>query len=293
MPEPGALCPNCQTPLAGRFCHGCGQEDRSSLFTLRQLVGQVVHQLIDVDGTLWRTLRRLVFHPGALTVDYLEGRRARYYAPLRLYLVVLLAFVAVDALVGEGSRFDPRPALNAGRTDESKKGRTSPEEWAEVRQKWLPNAMLALPPVFALFLMASHRRRYPHYSAHLFLALHVHAFACLLFTLRYLLQWPVVWLAGAAHAFEVNRWIWKGVQLGCTVYLAIAMGRVYRLRPASALARAVFLILVYGVFLLGLLAGVAITSGVLEARSKARARRAAVTAPAAAPAPPVPSLPSN
>ena len=48
-----------------------------------------------LEGALWRTLVALLWHPGRLTVEYFAGRRARYIAPLRLYLtfsLILFAF---------------------------------------------------------------------------------------------------------------------------------------------------------------------------------------------------------
>jgi uncharacterized protein DUF3667 len=41
---------------------------------------------------MWVTLRLLLFRPGALTAEYFLGRRARYLAPLRLYLTSTLLF---------------------------------------------------------------------------------------------------------------------------------------------------------------------------------------------------------
>jgi hypothetical protein len=44
------------------------------------------------DSRLWRTLAALMFKPGFLTQEFLSGRRARYLPPVRLYLVLSLAF---------------------------------------------------------------------------------------------------------------------------------------------------------------------------------------------------------
>jgi hypothetical protein len=51
-----------------------------------------------------RTMKPLLFHPGKLTRDYLDGRRFRYTPPLRLYIFssiacfFLAAFIANDAI---------------------------------------------------------------------------------------------------------------------------------------------------------------------------------------------------
>jgi hypothetical protein len=48
-------------------------------------------------GRLWQTLSKLVFAPGALTVEHRAGRRARYFRPLQLYLMMsVVVFAAVQ-----------------------------------------------------------------------------------------------------------------------------------------------------------------------------------------------------
>jgi hypothetical protein len=49
------------------------------------------------DGRLASTLSALVRRPGMLTHEFLEGRRARYISPLRVYLVASLAYFLVAA----------------------------------------------------------------------------------------------------------------------------------------------------------------------------------------------------
>ncbi|MBV8306736.1 MAG: DUF3667 domain-containing protein [Gammaproteobacteria bacterium] len=48
--------------------------------------------LTHADSRLWRTLGALLLRPGYLTRQFLEGRRARYLPPVRLYLVISLLF---------------------------------------------------------------------------------------------------------------------------------------------------------------------------------------------------------
>lgn len=77
-------CANCGAELHGRFCHACGQKDLPAHLTVGEFAHDAIHELAHVDGKLFMTLRRLLGKPGALTLDVLEGRRARYASPLRL-----------------------------------------------------------------------------------------------------------------------------------------------------------------------------------------------------------------
>jgi hypothetical protein len=99
-------CLNCNAPLAGQYCWQCGQRAANRLITLRELVGDLFDALLDIDSRLWQSLVPLVFRPGKLTVDYLAGRRARYIAPFRMYLVTSVIFFLVAAIGADNSNID-------------------------------------------------------------------------------------------------------------------------------------------------------------------------------------------
>ena len=90
-------CLNCGARLAGAFCASCGQRDIPPYPTVRELVIDAVSEFSGWDGRLASTLRELIHHPGALTHEFLEGRRVRYISPLRLYLVASLVYFLVAA----------------------------------------------------------------------------------------------------------------------------------------------------------------------------------------------------
>ena len=89
-------CLNCGTPLQGAFCAACGQRAVPPNPTVRELAGDAWHELSGYDGRIMSTIRGLL-RPGFLTREYLEGRRAHYLPPLRVYLIV-----SVDLLRGGG-----------------------------------------------------------------------------------------------------------------------------------------------------------------------------------------------
>jgi hypothetical protein len=93
-------CINCGTALKGRICHSCGQDSDTFHRPVWSLLWEVLDGLIGLDGRLWRTLPALMFRPGYLTRKYLEGVRARYVQPFRLYLFASVIFFV---LFGMGS----------------------------------------------------------------------------------------------------------------------------------------------------------------------------------------------
>src|SRR5688572_5000891 len=90
-----ALCANCGNAVAGGYCSHCGEEvlDPRKL-TLRYFLSHtVIHELLNVDGKIWRTLRLLLFRPGFLALEYVAGRRRPYVNPLRVLIVAIILYV--------------------------------------------------------------------------------------------------------------------------------------------------------------------------------------------------------
>ena len=98
-------CRNCGTQLLGQYCGHCGQRSRNRLISLWELISDAFGDLFEIDSRLWQTLHQLMLKPGRLTRDYLEGRRARYMPPFRMYLVTSLVFFVI-------AFFDPREELS-------------------------------------------------------------------------------------------------------------------------------------------------------------------------------------
>lgn len=136
-PAPGTKCPNCDTPLAGPFCHACGQSSDDHRRSLLHLCIEVVEDLFHLDGRLGRTLPDLFLHPGRLARDLLERRIARHVPPFRMFLVTLLVFMVVAeheanvaAKANEAEQAAHRAALAtpAGRASEAARLRVEAAE---------------------------------------------------------------------------------------------------------------------------------------------------------------------
>jgi hypothetical protein len=103
-PEPQETCLNCGNALGGQYCGQCGQRAQSRLISIWELTQEAFGDLFELDSRLWRTLFPLFARPGALTRDYLLGRRARFMPPFRTYLVLSIFFFLI-------AFFDPREEL--------------------------------------------------------------------------------------------------------------------------------------------------------------------------------------
>lgn len=241
-PPPPEQCRNCGEALAGRFCSRCGQEavpDR----TFRELVQAFVGELFEVDSRAVRTLR-LLLRPGALPVEWREGKRIRYLSPVRLYLVASVLFFSAVALgpnvvhiqttdaqsdlveetasPDRARSFEEKLALAAGNEDRLNDLFLQAFAWT----------MFVLVPVFALLLRRLFRGGNLLYAHHFVFALHYHAFGFLTMVAGLLAaQLPGLGRATVVAAVVAPH----GLNAG---YLLLAMRRFYGTGWAGTVARA-------------------------------------------------------
>ncbi len=90
--RPENNCLNCGSTVTGRFCHHCGQENVEVKESFGHLLMHFVEDLTHFDGKLWKTLQLLLFKPAKLTQYYMDGKRASYIHPIRMYLFISAVF---------------------------------------------------------------------------------------------------------------------------------------------------------------------------------------------------------
>lgn len=87
-------CLNCGTALLGSHCHACGQAAHAHK-TLGAFLHDLLHGVFHFEGKIWRTIPALLFRPGKLTREYVDGRRASYVSPIALFLFCTFVTFAV------------------------------------------------------------------------------------------------------------------------------------------------------------------------------------------------------
>lgn len=88
-------CLNCGTTVQGRYCHKCGQEN---IVPKESFWGLVVHFFYDIthfDSKFFDTLRYLLFKPGYLPARYMQGKRASFLNPVRMYVFTSAFFFII------------------------------------------------------------------------------------------------------------------------------------------------------------------------------------------------------
>jgi len=91
-------CHNCKAPLTGPFCHICGQRDNDLRRPIWTFFRELMDAIFDTDSKIIKTIILLVLMPGGLSRAFMEGRRARFLPPFRLYVVLLFVFFSTLGL---------------------------------------------------------------------------------------------------------------------------------------------------------------------------------------------------
>lgn len=94
----GVKCNNCRAPLTGPFCHICGQRDDDLRRPIWTFFRELFDAIFDTDSKIIKTIFMLVLVPGGLSRAFMEGKRARFLPPFRLYVVLLFVFFSVISL---------------------------------------------------------------------------------------------------------------------------------------------------------------------------------------------------
>lgn len=88
-------CLNCSTLVHGRYCHVCGQENIIPHQNFWSLSKHFVYDIFHFDGKFFDTLRYLLFRPGRVPREYIQGKRTRYLDPIRMYLFTSAIFFII------------------------------------------------------------------------------------------------------------------------------------------------------------------------------------------------------
>ncbi|WP_286831468.1 MULTISPECIES: DUF3667 domain-containing protein [Kordiimonas] len=91
-------CKNCDAYLHGSFCSACGQKHIPSRLSAKELFVNAFFAFMDLDSTIWRTIRELTRNPGQVALNYIGGQRFSYVNPIKYFLVTSAFALAVIAL---------------------------------------------------------------------------------------------------------------------------------------------------------------------------------------------------
>ena len=245
--QTGACCLNCATPLAGPFCHRCGQEAGPTHRSLLHIAAEFAEALTHGDGRLRRTLRLLAFRPGRLTRDYLDGRRAADIPPIRVFFWSVFLLFLVGSLAGvvhlgnldgthasaakiETIRIGHHPRLEHWLRFHLGHAANDPAAVVREMGDWAERATLLMLPVAALTSKLLYLERRPGIALfdHVIFAMHSLAFAMLLLAMVIVADgwWSdasLLLLLTPVHMFRHLREAFGGRRLAITIRVCLLL----------------------------------------------------------------------
>ncbi len=184
-------CLNCTSILEQQdsFCRACGQKTVVHRFTLKKILHEFFHAFTHTDRSIFHLLRGLATRPGIIALEYLQGRRKKYFNPFTFFVLCMGFFVLSNNLFqAYGQAPDPDPQVLQSMPDESArhKYRTIVQRQGEISiflQKNTNILTMVAVPFFSLMSWGLLRRKRLNYAEHLVANVLFISFSNLIFTI--------------------------------------------------------------------------------------------------------------
>lgn len=97
----GMKCLNCGHPLdlSDRYCSYCSQLNTKKQLSLKDFIEEFIGSVLVYDSRLRYTLKDLLFKPGTITKNYVNGQRLKYANPFRFFLSVSIIYFLLQSLL--------------------------------------------------------------------------------------------------------------------------------------------------------------------------------------------------
>jgi len=223
-------CPNCEHPTSAdqHYCSNCGQMQDDRTTSMKDFFHHFLGDYFTFDSKIFKSIQPLLFKPGFLTSEFIEGRRVRYITPLRLYIFISILFFLMLQWVA--------PEHDAGLDD----------GWDKYFGVYLPRLFFGLLPLFALFLWMLFSRKKWSFVINFVFSLHFHAFLFLSGSLYLILSEGFERFG----LFQFNQFLVLVLAVWWLFYLLKAIKSVYQLTWLKAVFKFILLILLYSFVLL-------------------------------------------
>lgn len=170
-------CLNCHTEFEGRFCPTCGQKATTpQVIRLWPFLFFGFQAIQEYDRGIIRTLKELLWRPGRVAKNYVEGHRVKYWHPIKaMFTLTSVVLLTLGLLYKTGllkSSFTE--GFNQGFTQQANKDLNTPEQQKAAEetikifqtifshwQDWAP-AMLFLVVPFMMMGTKLFWRKQPH-----------------------------------------------------------------------------------------------------------------------------------
>ena len=110
----GTVCLNCGHPLdkSDKYCPNCSQLNSNKHLSARDFFAEFLGSILVYDSRLRNTLQVLLFRPGVISKNFIQGQRLKYANPFRFFLSVSIIFFLLNSLLSTMSNSERHQFLN-------------------------------------------------------------------------------------------------------------------------------------------------------------------------------------
>ena len=193
MSQQEHICKNCGYSFIGNHCSNCGQKIAHRLDT-KHIVHEAVHVFTHADKGLFALIPMVLFRPGILALEYIEGKRKRYFNIFQ-YLVFV---VGISVFIMSKTDFMDTvvQTVNPDISKASARVQAVQNQWMNVLRQYMNLFLFALIPVFSFFSWLFFRSKTYNYAENLVLQAATQA---QINTYSIFLTLPLVFLTGKTY----------------------------------------------------------------------------------------------
>lgn len=88
-------CLNCGTVYEGNYCIRCGQNSHTARFQISNAFRNILGGFTNIDNGFGRTVTELIYRPGHMIRDYINGKRIIYFRPFQTLFILAAIYIIV------------------------------------------------------------------------------------------------------------------------------------------------------------------------------------------------------
>lgn len=155
-------CLNCEKVLTDAFCSGCGQKADTHRITFKNfLFHDLLHGTFHVDKGMWFTAKQSLIRPGKAALDYISGKRKRYY---NVFYLILIVYALTVFFIHFSDVFDSSPKPEV--VPEKEYFNEASRKMDEIIFQKIKMFVLLFVPIAALTALVLFRRKKLNFSEH-------------------------------------------------------------------------------------------------------------------------------
>ena len=155
-----SICLNCEVPIAGKFCANCGQKTDTHRITFKHFIfHDIIHGVWHIEKGIIFTLKEALLRPGKAAIDYISGKRIKYYNIFYLILIFVGLSIVIEDKIEALDK-----AFGITILDESD------QEFGVFLQLYSKLMIISFVPIFALLGFVLFKKTKYNFSEHCIIA---------------------------------------------------------------------------------------------------------------------------